>query len=173
MFDMGCYEISLGDTIGVGTPGSIKEMINEVSKVVPLKNLAIHCHDTYGQALANIYASLQMGIQTVDSSVSGLGGCPYAKGASGNVSTEDVVYMMNGLNINTVSSSVCSIFMFKIYRHTCIIYRIYSALPSYVHLETIVLSRIVQYNNWPQRNCSRSNHPYTKRLYTVVYKEST
>ena len=138
---MGCYEISLGDTIGVGTPGSIKEMIKEVSKVVPLKNLAIHCHDTYGQALANIYASLQMGIQTVDSSVSGLGGCPYAKGASGNVSTEDVIYMMNGLNINTVSSSVRSIIMFKIYRHTCIIYRIYLTLPSYVHLKNIVLSR--------------------------------
>ncbi|XP_060565739.1 hydroxymethylglutaryl-CoA lyase, mitochondrial-like [Ruditapes philippinarum] len=101
LYDMGCYEISLGDTIGVGTPGAMKNLISEVSKVVPVQKLAVHCHDTYGQALANILAALQMGISVVDSSVAGLGGCPYAKGASGNVSTEDVVYMLHGLNIKT------------------------------------------------------------------------
>ncbi|XP_047323341.1 hydroxymethylglutaryl-CoA lyase, mitochondrial-like isoform X1 [Impatiens glandulifera] len=101
LFRMGCYEISLGDTIGVGTPGSVIPMLEAVSDVVPLENLAVHFHDTYGQALANIFASIQMGIRVVDSSVSGLGGCPYAKGASGNVSTEDVVYMLNGLGFKT------------------------------------------------------------------------
>ncbi|XP_021347229.1 hydroxymethylglutaryl-CoA lyase, mitochondrial-like [Mizuhopecten yessoensis] len=101
MYDMGCYEISLGDTIGIGTPGGMKKMLAEVMKSVPVNNLAVHCHDTYGQALANIFAALQMGVAVVDSSVAGLGGCPYAKGASGNVATEDVVYMLNGLNIKT------------------------------------------------------------------------
>ncbi|KAL4218387.1 3-hydroxymethyl-3-methylglutaryl-CoA lyase [Mactra antiquata] len=101
LYDMGCYEVSLGDTIGVGTPGAMKHMISEVIKVVPVDKLAVHCHDTYGQALANILAALQMGISVVDSSVAGLGGCPYAKGASGNVSSEDVVYMLHGLNIKT------------------------------------------------------------------------
>lgn len=101
MFEMGCYEISLGDTIGVGTPGSMSAMLAEVSRVVPRQRLAVHCHDTYGQAVANIFAALMMGIQVVDSSVAGLGGCPYAKGASGNVSTEDVVYLLHGLNIKT------------------------------------------------------------------------
>lgn len=101
LFDMGCYEISLGDTIGVGTPGTVISMLESVIDVVPIKNIAVHFHDTYGQALSNILASLQMGISTIDSSVSGLGGCPYAKGASGNVATEDVVYMLNGLGINT------------------------------------------------------------------------
>ena len=101
MYDMGCYEISLGDTIGVGTPASIQAMLAEVSKAVPINSLAIHCHDTYGQAIANIFAALQMGVRVVDSSVAGLGGCPYAKGASGNVATEDVVYLLNGLGIKT------------------------------------------------------------------------
>ncbi|ELT97187.1 hypothetical protein CAPTEDRAFT_172450 [Capitella teleta] len=101
LFEMGCYEVSLGDTIGVGTPGTIKAMIAEVAKHVPVDRLAVHCHDTYGQAVANIYAALEMGISVVDSSVAGLGGCPYAKGASGNVATEDVVYMLNGLGIKT------------------------------------------------------------------------
>ncbi|XP_022746164.1 hydroxymethylglutaryl-CoA lyase, mitochondrial-like isoform X2 [Durio zibethinus] len=101
LFDMGCSEISLGDTIGVGTPGTIIPMIENVIRVVPIDKLAVHFHDTYGQALSNILTSLQMGISTVDSSVSGLGGCPYAKGASGNVATEDVVYMLNGLGIET------------------------------------------------------------------------
>ncbi|XP_046362907.1 hydroxymethylglutaryl-CoA lyase, mitochondrial-like [Haliotis cracherodii] len=101
LYDMGCYEISLGDTIGVGTPRGMKNLIATVSKKVPVDRLAVHCHDTYGQALANIFAALQMGVSVVDSSVSGLGGCPYAKGASGNVSTEDVVYMMNGMAIKT------------------------------------------------------------------------
>ncbi len=96
---MGCYEISLGDTIGVGTPAAFTRLLEAVSAVVPIKKLAVHCHDTYGQALANIYASLQMGVAVVDSSVAGLGGCPYAKGASGNVATEDVVYLLNGLGI--------------------------------------------------------------------------
>lgn len=96
---MGCYEVSLGDTIGVGTPASISRMVEAVTTAVPIEKLAVHLHDTYGQALANIYASLQLGISVVDSSVAGLGGCPYAKGASGNVATEDVVYMLNGLGI--------------------------------------------------------------------------
>ncbi|GKV17323.1 hypothetical protein SLEP1_g27841 [Rubroshorea leprosula] len=99
--DMGCYEISLGDTIGVGTPGTVIPMLEAALDVVPIDKLAVHFHDTYGQALSNILASLQMGINTVDSSVSGLGGCPYAKGASGNVATEDVVYLLNGLGVKT------------------------------------------------------------------------
>ncbi len=101
LYDMGCYEVSLGDTIGVGTPGKTQQMIEAVAKRVPLERLAGHYHDTYGQALANIYASMQLGMATFDSSVAGLGGCPYAKGASGNVATEDVVYMLHGLGIRT------------------------------------------------------------------------
>jgi hydroxymethylglutaryl-CoA lyase len=101
LHDMGCYEISLGDTIGTGTPGKTKAMIEACAKAVPIAQLAGHYHDTYGQALANIYASLEMGVATFDSSVAGLGGCPYAKGASGNVATEDVVYLLNGLGIDT------------------------------------------------------------------------
>jgi hydroxymethylglutaryl-CoA lyase len=101
LFQMGCYEISLGDTIGVGTPGKTQAMLDAVARRVPLKNLAGHYHDTYGQALANIYASLEMGVAVFDSSVSGLGGCPYAKGATGNVATEDVVYLLHGLGIET------------------------------------------------------------------------
>ena len=101
LLDMGCYEISLGDTIGVGTPASIIAMIEAVAADCPLETLALHCHDTYGQALANIYAALELGITTIDSSVAGLGGCPYAKGASGNVATEDVLYMLEGLGIET------------------------------------------------------------------------
>ncbi|KAK9289364.1 hypothetical protein L1049_007519 [Liquidambar formosana] len=101
LYDMGCSEISLGDTIGVGTPGTVVPMLETVLDVVPIDKLAVHFHDTYGQALSNILASLQMGISTVDSSISGLGGCPYAKGASGNVATEDVVYMLNGLGVKT------------------------------------------------------------------------
>ncbi len=98
---MGCYEISLGDTIGVGTPLRAGTMIEAVAERVPLDALAVHFHDTYGQALANILAALQLGIATVDSSVSGLGGCPYAEGASGNLATEDVVYMLHGMGIDT------------------------------------------------------------------------
>lgn len=101
LYEMGCYEISLGDTVGVGTPGKVKDMLAAVSAKVPMEKLAVHFHDTYGQALANIYAALEMGVATVDSSVAGLGGCPYAKGASGNVATEDVIYMLNGLGIDT------------------------------------------------------------------------
>jgi len=101
LYKMGCYEISLGDTIGVGTPGRIRAMIEAVAKRVPIGSLAGHYHDTYGQALANIYASLEAGVRTLDSSVAGLGGCPYAKGATGNVATEDVVYMLDGLEIET------------------------------------------------------------------------
>ena len=99
--DMGCYEISLGDTIGSGTPARMQTMIHAVSNEVPIAELAVHCHDTYGQALANIYAALQLGVATIDSSIAGLGGCPYAKGASGNVASEDVVYMLHGLGIAT------------------------------------------------------------------------
>ncbi len=98
---MGCYEISLGDTIGVGTPDKIKAMLAAVKKKVPAEKLALHCHDTYGQALVNIYAGLEEGIAVIDSSVAGLGGCPYAKGASGNVATEDVLYMLDGMGIET------------------------------------------------------------------------
>jgi isopropylmalate/homocitrate/citramalate synthase len=101
LYKMGCYEISLGDTIGVGTPGRVRAMIETVAKRVPIGRLAGHYHDTYGQALANIYASLEAGVRTFDSSVAGLGGCPYAKGATGNVATEDVVYMLDGLEIET------------------------------------------------------------------------
>ncbi|GAB2277085.1 hypothetical protein Dimus_011794 [Dionaea muscipula] len=101
LFDMGCFEISLGDTIGVGTPGTVIPMLEAVMEVVPVDKLAVHFHDTYGQSLPNILVSLQMGISVVDSSVGGLGGCPYAKGASGNVATEDVVYMLNGLGVKT------------------------------------------------------------------------
>ena len=101
LFDMGCYEVSLGDTIGVGTPGKTKAMIEACAKRLPIERLAGHYHDTYGQALANIYASLELGVATFDSSIAGLGGCPYAKGASGNVATEDVVYMLQGLGIET------------------------------------------------------------------------
>ena len=99
LFDMGCYEISLCDTIGVGTPASVSTMLEATLHHIPAEKLAVHLHDTYGQALANIYASLQLGIATIDSSVAGLGGCPYAVGASGNVATEDVIYMLDGLGI--------------------------------------------------------------------------
>ncbi|EKE76112.1 hydroxymethylglutaryl-CoA lyase [Oceanibaculum indicum] len=98
---MGCYEVSLGDTIGVGTPGKAAALVERVAHEVPMDRLAVHFHDTYGQALANIYAALDLGVAVLDSSVAGLGGCPYAKGASGNVATEDVVYMLNGLGIET------------------------------------------------------------------------
>jgi hydroxymethylglutaryl-CoA lyase len=101
LYEMGCYEVSLGDTIGVGTPLKAKRMLEAVSREVPMAQLAAHFHDTYGQALANLYAVLEEGIAVVDSSVAGLGGCPYAKGASGNVASEDVVYLLNGLGIET------------------------------------------------------------------------
>ena len=101
LYQMGCYEISLGDTIGVGTPLSVQKMLQAVSARVPTAKLAVHFHDTYGQALTNIYTALQNGISVIDSSIAGSGGCPYAKGASGNVATEDVVYLLNGLNIKT------------------------------------------------------------------------
>lgn len=101
LIELGCYEISLGDTIGVGTPLKTKQLIEQVSKNIPLNQLAVHFHDTYGQALANIFAALELGIATVDSSIAGLGGCPYAKGATGNVATEEVLYMLNGMNIKT------------------------------------------------------------------------
>ena len=101
LFAMGCYEISLGDTIGTATPARIQAMIAAVAEVVRIDRLAVHFHDTYGQALANILASLEQGIAVVDSSVAGLGGCPYAKGASGNVASEDVLYMLQGLGIAT------------------------------------------------------------------------
>lgn len=100
LIELGCYEVSLGDTIGIGTPNAIVDMLSAVKQDVPVEQLAIHCHDTYGQALANIYASLDCGITTIDSSVSGLGGCPYAEGASGNVASEDVVYLLNGLGVD-------------------------------------------------------------------------
>jgi hydroxymethylglutaryl-CoA lyase len=101
MMELGCYEIFLGDTIGVGTPGKAQAMVDAVADKVPREKLAVHFHDTYGQALANILAVLERGISVVDSSVAGLGGCPYAAGASGNVASEDLLYMLNGLGIET------------------------------------------------------------------------
>jgi len=101
LYAMGCYEISLGDTIGTGTPGATRKLIANVAEAVPRSALAGHFHDTYGQALVNIYASLMEGVQVFDSSVAGLGGCPYARGATGNVASEDVVYLLNGLGIDT------------------------------------------------------------------------
>lgn len=102
LLDYGCYEVSLGDTIGSGTPGKMQQLLATLFQAgINKDQLAVHCHDTYGQALANIYAALELGISVVDASVAGLGGCPYAKGASGNVATEDVVYMLNGLGIET------------------------------------------------------------------------
>jgi hydroxymethylglutaryl-CoA lyase len=101
LIGMGCYEVSLGDTIGIGTASKAQRMIEAVAGQVDISHLAAHFHDTYGQALANLLAVLQMGVATVDASVSGLGGCPYAPGASGNVATEDVVYMLHGLGIET------------------------------------------------------------------------
>ena len=101
LLDMGCYEISLGDTIGTGTPGATKLLLDEVLKHIPVSVTAAHFHDTYGQALVNLYTALEYGVATIDSAVSGLGGCPYAKGASGNVATEDVVYMLNGMGISS------------------------------------------------------------------------
>lgn len=101
LFDLGCANISLGDTIGVGTPFKATQLINNVAAVIPLSTIACHFHDTYGQALANCYAALSMGVAHFDSSTGGLGGCPYANGASGNIATEDLVYMLNGLEIKT------------------------------------------------------------------------
>ncbi|QYJ92618.1 hydroxymethylglutaryl-CoA lyase [Shewanella spartinae] len=101
LYKMGCYEISLGDTIGVGTPLNARRMVEAVARRVPVEKLALHFHDTYGQALANILACLETGVSVIDSSVAGLGGCPYAKGASGNLATEDLVYMLHGMGIET------------------------------------------------------------------------
>ena len=98
---LGCYEISLGDTIGTGTPGKTRKLVATVADTVPIERQAGHFHDTYGQALANVYAALEMGVATFDSSVAGLGGCPYAKGATGNVASEDVLYLLQGLGIET------------------------------------------------------------------------
>ena len=99
LIEMGCYEVSLGDTIGTGTVGSINTLLTTLIPAIPAEKLAVHFHDTYGQALANIHVALQHGIAVIDSSVAGLGGCPYAKGATGNVATEDLVYMLNGMGI--------------------------------------------------------------------------
>ncbi|MEO5621804.1 MAG: hydroxymethylglutaryl-CoA lyase [Dokdonella sp.] len=101
LHDSGCYEISLGDTIGIGTPGNARAMLRAVADAVPITALAVHFHDTRGQALANILACLEEGVSVVDSAVSGTGGCPYAKGATGNVATEDVVYMLHGMGVAT------------------------------------------------------------------------
>ena len=101
LFEAGCYEVSLGDTIGVGTPNRTKALIATVAERVPAKHLAGHFHDTYGQALANIYAAMEAGVRVFDSSVSGLGGCPYAPGAAGNVATEDLVYLLDGMGMET------------------------------------------------------------------------
>ena len=101
LWDLGCYEISLGDTIGVGTPGKARELLRAVAGSVPMASLAMHFHDTYGQALANLYAGLEEGARVIDAAAGGLGGCPFAPGATGNVATEDVVYMLEGLGIPT------------------------------------------------------------------------
>jgi hydroxymethylglutaryl-CoA lyase len=101
LVELGCYEISLGDTIGIATPGHVRRLLNTVLELVPQQSLAVHFHDTYGQALANILVAIEAGVTVIDSSVAGLGGCPFAPGASGNVATEDVLYMLNGLGIQT------------------------------------------------------------------------
>jgi hydroxymethylglutaryl-CoA lyase len=101
LWDLGCYEVSLGDTIGVGTPAKARALLRAVSGTVPMQNLAMHFHDTYGQALANLYAGMEEGCRVIDSAAGGLGGCPYAPGATGNVATEDVVYMLEGMGIAT------------------------------------------------------------------------
>jgi hydroxymethylglutaryl-CoA lyase len=101
LWKLGCYEISLGDTIGVGTPAKTRQLLREVAGVVPMEKLAMHFHDTYGQALANLYAGMEEGARVIDSAAGGLGGCPYAPGATGNVATEDVVYMLEGMGIST------------------------------------------------------------------------
>jgi len=101
LLSLGCYEVSLGDTIGVGTPGSMRQVLATVLASVPRQAVAVHCHDTYGQALANILTAIEMGVEVVDAAVGGLGGCPYARGASGNVATEDVAYMLQGLGVET------------------------------------------------------------------------
>lgn len=101
LYKMGCYEISLGDTIGIGTPQKARRMLQTAAERVPIEKLALHFHDTYGQALANILACLDLGVRVFDSSVAGLGGCPYAKGASGNLATEDLVYMLHGMGLET------------------------------------------------------------------------
>ncbi|MBR1162515.1 hydroxymethylglutaryl-CoA lyase [Bradyrhizobium elkanii] len=101
LWDLGCYEISLGDTIGVGTPLKAKEMLRAVGSELPVGNLAMHFHDTYGQALANLYAGMEEGVRVIDAAAGGLGGCPYAPGATGNVATEDVVYMLEGMGVKT------------------------------------------------------------------------
>jgi hydroxymethylglutaryl-CoA lyase len=101
LWDLGCYEISLGDTIGVGTPVKARQLLRAVAGTIPIANLAMHFHDTYGQALANLYAGMEEGARVIDSAAGGLGGCPYAPGATGNVATEDVVYMLEGMGIKT------------------------------------------------------------------------
>jgi hydroxymethylglutaryl-CoA lyase len=101
LYEAGCYEISLGDTIGVGTPPAIRQVIYDCVETIPVSALALHCHDTHGLALANIFVGLEMGVSVIDSAAGGLGGCPYASGASGNVATEDVLYMLDKLNIKT------------------------------------------------------------------------
>ena len=101
LWDLGCYEVSLGDTIGIGTPKKARELLRAVAGHVPMAHLAMHFHDTYGQALANLYAGMEEGARVIDSAAGGLGGCPYAPGATGNVATEDVVYMLEGMGIAT------------------------------------------------------------------------
>jgi hydroxymethylglutaryl-CoA lyase len=101
LWDLGCYEVSLGDTIGVGTPAKARHLLRAVSGSVPMASLAMHFHDTYGQALANLYAGMEEGARVIDSAAGGLGGCPYAPGATGNVATEDVVYMLEGMGVAT------------------------------------------------------------------------
>ncbi|WBU27767.1 hydroxymethylglutaryl-CoA lyase [Rhodopseudomonas palustris] len=99
LWDLGCYEISLGDTIGVGTPKKVRELLRACAEAIPMQSLAMHFHDTYGQALANLYAGLEQGARVIDSAAGGLGGCPYAPGATGNVATEDVLYMLEGMGM--------------------------------------------------------------------------
>jgi len=101
LYAMGCYEVSLGDTIGTGTPLKARRLVEDIASAIPLERIALHFHDTYGQALANLLACLDLGVAVIDSAIAGLGGCPYARGATGNVATEDVVYMLDGMGIET------------------------------------------------------------------------
>ena len=124
LIDIGCYEVSLGDTVGFGTPNDVNSLLKKVKNKIDANKIAVHFHDTYGQALANIHVALQAGIYNIDTSIGGLGGCPYARGAKGNVATEDVVYMLNGMKIKT------GLDLTKIIKTSYFIHKFLNKLPS-------------------------------------------
>ncbi|EGC34374.1 hydroxymethylglutaryl-CoA lyase [Dictyostelium purpureum] len=165
LYDLGCYEISLGDTIGVGTPGATYKLLQAMSQAIPMEAIAVHFHDTYGQALANILTSLQFGVSVVDSSVSGLGGCPYAKGATGNVATEDVLYMMKDLGID------CNVDMEKLMGVSLWISKLLNRSPS--SKVSLALSHKVQQQQQSQSQPSLSNTSIPINCNTNINKMST